>query len=275
MITGNGYSSKPKPCDPSLLSISGENGRADVPLGLNNIELGTAKGGSRVSDIQLAHPLGSIYNFYTWAEQITEFVEEVIKPSDGKVSLVCNSIGTISSLQASIDRPDIFDSCFIINPNFRELHVAESPAIIQPLVRGIQTWLRKNGQPIFNALATPETVKNILKEPYAIKEAVTDELVDVLLSPLLQAGSADVVFDTLSYSAGPLPEQQLQDPALNDTVIEICYGDKDPWTPLPRVQALSKYHPVKNIEALKGFFIIFYFILFYFIIFYYSINIDL
>ena len=121
ILTGNGYSSKPKPCDPSLLSISGENGRADVPLGLNNIELGTAKGGSRVSDIQLAHPLGSIYNFYTWAEQITEFVEEVIKPSDGKVSLVCNSIGTISSLQASIDRPDIFDSCFIINPNFREL----------------------------------------------------------------------------------------------------------------------------------------------------------
>ena len=31
---------------------------------------------------------------------------------------------------------------------------------------------------------------------------VTDELVDVLLTPLLSPGAADVVFDTLSYSAG-------------------------------------------------------------------------
>ena len=31
---------------------------------------------------------------------------------------------------------------------------------------------------------------------------MTDELVDVLLTPLLSPGAADVVFDTLSYSAG-------------------------------------------------------------------------
>ena len=30
----------------------------------------------------------------------------------------------------------------------------------------------------------------------------------MLLTPLLTEGAADVVFDTLSYSAGPLPEQQ-------------------------------------------------------------------
>ena len=36
------------------------------------------------------------------------------------------------------------------------------------------------------------------------------QLVDVLLTPLLTEGASDVVFDTLSYSAGPLPEQLLQ-----------------------------------------------------------------
>ena len=37
--------------------------------------------------------------------------------------------------------------------------------------------------------------------PYVMAQ-VTDELVDVLLTPLLSPGAADVVFDTLSYSAG-------------------------------------------------------------------------
>ena len=54
-------------------------------------------------------------------------------------------------------------------------------------MRVVQSWLRKNGQPIFDSLAKPATVKNILKEPYFVKESVTDELVDVLLTPLLQA----------------------------------------------------------------------------------------
>ena len=125
---------------------------------------------------------------------------EIAKPNDGKTILVCNSIGTISSLQAAIDRSDIFDACYIINPNFRELHVAESPKFIQPIVTSIQSWLRVNGQGIFESLAKPNIVKNILMEPYYNKDAVTNELVDVLLSPLLRDGSGDVVFDTLSYS---------------------------------------------------------------------------
>ena len=91
---------------------------------------------------------------------------------------------------------------------------------------------------------------------------MTDSLVDVLLTPLLREGSADVVFDTLSYSAGPLPEQLLQswplriykggspDAANNMGEagvtnngfygVEICYGEEDPWTPPERVKALRR-----------------------------------
>ena len=80
-------------------------------------------------------------------------------------------------------------------------------------------------------------MKQILKELYHDPEQVTDELVDVLLTPLLTEGAADVVFDTLSYSAGPLPEQQLQDERLKAPVL-VCWGEKDPWTPAARAGAL-------------------------------------
>ena len=250
-LLGNGYSSKPYPTSEEIRGISGEKDRPDV---IRSVSLGNANGNTRDGiDVKLSHPVkGSVYNFFTWAEQLTDFVEMVAKPKDGKTILICNSIGTISSLQASIDRPDIFDACYIINPNFRELHVAESPNFIQPIVKAVQSWLRANGQSIFDALAKPNTVKNILQEPYHVSTAVTDELVDVLLSPLLRDGSADVVFDTLSYSAGPLPEQQLQSKSLENTIVEVCYGTKDPWTPPLRVEGLSRYKPVKAVVPLEN-----------------------
>jgi len=48
-----------------------------VAGGLSNVVLGTASGKMRPQgvDVALAHPLGSCYNFYTWAEQVRHRTE--------------------------------------------------------------------------------------------------------------------------------------------------------------------------------------------------------
>lgn len=51
-----------------------------------------------------------------------------------RATLVCNSIGSISGLQAAVDRPDIVDGVLIVNPNFRELHSAEQPDFLRPFL---------------------------------------------------------------------------------------------------------------------------------------------
>eukprot|EP00629_Pelagomonadales_sp_RCC1024_P015571 CAMPEP_0119281400 /NCGR_PEP_ID=MMETSP1329-20130426/24664_1 /TAXON_ID=114041 /ORGANISM="Genus nov. species nov., Strain RCC1024" /LENGTH=369 /DNA_ID=CAMNT_0007282017 /DNA_START=163 /DNA_END=1272 /DNA_ORIENTATION=+ len=255
-LLGCGWSSKPHPTSPEALALSGERspGReADLAESddFAGVELGTAAGGTRrVAFVRKPHPVaGSCYNFYTWAEQLADFSEEVI---EGRCALVANSIGTISALQAAIDRPERFSGLLTVSPNFRELHSAEAPPIAMPAVRAVQRLLREKGQPLFDFLANPKTVKEILAEPYAVTSAVTDELVDVLLSPLLTEGAADVVFDTLSYSAGPLPEEQLQSPRLKEVPVWACYGDADPWTPPPRVEGLKRYAPVERVESFAG-----------------------
>ena len=233
---------------------------------LQNTPLGTAFGGNRLaSSLELRHPLNSPYNFYTWAEQIADFTHDVIHPNDvnissqnnkKKVTLVANSIGTMSSLQSILDEPDLFNGCFVINPNFRELHSAEVPLsqLTMPLVRQIQALLREKGHGLFKTLATPETVTQILKEPYAVTEAIDEELVSVLLDPLLTEGADEVVFDTLSYSAGPLPEQQLSSSSFpKDCPVWVVYGKDDPWTPAKRVENLAKvHHPVEKVVGLEG-----------------------
>jgi pimeloyl-ACP methyl ester carboxylesterase len=269
-LLGCGWSSKPPRDSGVACRINGENGRFDGcdmpsiqagkvrgPSVLADIELGTAAGGSRVADVDLRHPLGSVYNFFTWSEQISDFTREVVLRDSAmnKATLIANSIGTISSLQCMIDAPDIFNGLCVVNPNFRELHSAEIPfpGLAMPVIRGIQQLLRDKGQGLFTALAKRDTVAQILKEPYAVTSAIDDKLLTVLLDPLLTKGASDVVFDTLSYSAGPLPEQQLSSPAFPaDAPVWVLYGEKDPWTPAQRVERLGDLPSVDKVVALEG-----------------------
>jgi len=246
-LVGYGYSSKPSPYGDVAKAFNGEK---DRDLDAKEAEIGSADGKSwRRTLVELRHPLGSAYNFYTWSEQVRDFAKEVIQAPE--TTLVANSIGSITALQAAIDDPDLFNGVYVVNPNFRELHINEQPAFLPPITSAVQSALRNYGKGLYDFLATPPIVTNILKEPYHDPNQVTPELVEVLLNPLLIEGSAEVVFDTLSYSAGPLPEQLLADAGLRCPV-RICFGEEDPWTPGPRVQALMRFDSVEEVRPLPG-----------------------
>jgi pimeloyl-ACP methyl ester carboxylesterase len=252
-LWGCGYSSKPPFDSVEARSVDGEQRFGGDDAFLRNVELGTASGKeTRVVDVELRHPLRSPYNFYTWSELLIDFCESVVHP-DHPVTLVANSIGCITAFQAALDKPEMFRGVFAISPNFRELHSAEvaMPKITMPVVRCIQGALRAKGQGLYDALAKPDTVKQILKTPYAVTSAVDDKLVKVLLDPLLTEGASNVVFDTLSYSAGPLPEQQLSE-FPKDKPVWVCYGKSDPWTPSGRVEALISKPSVERVVGWDG-----------------------
>ncbi len=127
-LLGSGYSSKPNPqCEESRKLVCGEsNGRFanEEDTVKKNVQLGTANGGTRVAqEVDLKHPCNSPYNFYTWSEQLCDFTRDIVMPEarDKKkgVTLVSNSIGTISSLQSVLDDPTLFNGLFVVNPNFR------------------------------------------------------------------------------------------------------------------------------------------------------------
>lgn len=66
-------------------------------------------------------------------------------------------------------------------------------------------------------------MRNILREAYGRKDAVTDELVQKILAPGLLPGAVDVFLDFISYSGGPLPEELLD----RTTVpVSILWGEK-------------------------------------------------
>ena len=91
------------PAVPAGISAKDASALHDVlhSLGAPVQQIGSASGEVLPArPVPLAHPVeGSVYNFYTWAEQLADFTKQVIGAES--TTLVANSIGSISALQAA------------------------------------------------------------------------------------------------------------------------------------------------------------------------------
>ncbi|MCU0517540.1 MAG: alpha/beta fold hydrolase [Oscillatoria sp. Prado101] len=201
-----------------------------------------------------AKPLPGVemsYTFETWGQQIADFCRQV---AGGPVFLVGNSIGCVAVMQAAVDNPDIALGVAMLNCSLRLLHDrrrAELPfyrRIGAPIAQKILNvkWV---SQLFFNRLATPATVRKILLQAYRRQEAVTDELVEILLAPAKDMGAVDVFVAFTSYSQGPLPEDLL--PILPCPAL-IVWGAEDPWEPVELGKEFAKFPTVEKFITLEG-----------------------
>ncbi|MEX0268675.1 alpha/beta fold hydrolase [Leptolyngbyaceae cyanobacterium UHCC 1019] len=191
------------------------------------------------------------YTFETWGEQIADFCREVVgEPA----FLIGNSIGCIAAMQTAVDHPDWVRTVALLNCSLRLLHDRR---------RATQPWFKRMGTPIlqqvlknraigrafFRQVAQPKTVRKILLQAYAHPEAVTDELIEILMAPAKDAGAADVFLAFTGYSQGPLPEDLLEVlpcPAL------ILWGSADPWEPISLGREFANYACVEQFITLEG-----------------------
>ena len=93
----------------------------------------------------------------------------------------------------------------------------------------------------------------MLREAYADKSAVTDELVEAILAPGREPGAVRVFLDFISYSSGPLVEDLL--PALDPVrcPVLVAWGEADPWEPVDQGRTLYAGFPaVERFVVLPG-----------------------
>eukprot|EP01025_Chloroclados_australasicus_P000878 TRINITY_DN10305_c0_g1_i1.p1 TRINITY_DN10305_c0_g1~~TRINITY_DN10305_c0_g1_i1.p1 ORF type:complete len:380 (-),score=11.60 TRINITY_DN10305_c0_g1_i1:328-1374(-) len=186
----------------------------------------------------------TIYNFENWGQQIIDFAQHV-NSSSGPVFLICNSVGGIAGLQAATMAPDLITGVQIINISLRKLHVQNQPALLRPLIWTFQYLLRETslGLSFFDSVAKKRTVDKILKQAYHDPSAVTEELVDLILTPGLQKGAPQVFLDFVSYSSGPLPGELLQKVKVP---VSIIWGAEDPWEKVEWGREFATYDIVEE-----------------------------
>ncbi|AFY53013.1 putative hydrolase or acyltransferase of alpha/beta superfamily [Rivularia sp. PCC 7116] len=191
------------------------------------------------------------YTFEIWGRQIADFCRQVVGES---AHLVGNSIGCIVAMQAAVDNPDIVSSVALLNCSLRLLHErkqAELPVyrrIGAPFLQRILS-IKSVGEFFFNQIAKPKTVRSILLQAYPTGEAVTDELIDILMAPAKEPGAASVFLAFTAYSQGPLAEDLL--PKLPCPAI-ILWGTADPWEPIELGREFAEFTQVRKFVPLEG-----------------------
>ncbi|WP_088893865.1 alpha/beta fold hydrolase [Leptolyngbya ohadii] len=187
------------------------------------------------------------YRFETWGAQINDFCGEVI--GEG-AHLVGNSIGCLVALQAAVNQPEQVKSLALLDCALRLQHERKLKGfrrITFPYVQKLLTY-PPIGHFFFSKLAQPQVIRKALLKAYSRQEAVTDELVDILLKPAQDEGAADVFLSFITNSTGPLPEDLL--PQISVPVL-LAWGKNDPWEPFEQGKALAEFPAVKQFVPLE------------------------
>jgi pimeloyl-ACP methyl ester carboxylesterase len=191
------------------------------------------------------------YTFETWAAQVLAFCQQVIGES---AFLIGNSIGCIVALQAAVTEPAWVRGIAILNCSLRLLHARKRATL--PWYRNFGSSLLQKvlaypaiGNYFFARLAKPEVIRKILLQAYGRKDAVTNDLVELLLKPAQDQGAADVFLAFIRYSQGPLAEDLL--PQITCPII-MLWGTDDPWEAIAFGKGLATYGLVEQFIPLEG-----------------------
>ena len=193
-----------------------------------------AEAGYRVFAIDLLGFGGSskpplAYSLTLWQEQLKAFWDEKIQ---APTVFVGNSIGGLLSLLMMADYPELTAGGVVINCAGGLNHRPEELNLPLRLLMGSFSKLVSApvvGNFLFEQIRKKNRIRNTLYQVYRDREAVTDELVDLLYEPSCDPGAQKVFASVLCAPAGDKPEVLL--PKIAHPLL-VLWGEADPWTPI-------------------------------------------
>jgi pimeloyl-ACP methyl ester carboxylesterase len=188
------------------------------------------------------------YSMELWAELVADFWQEHIQEP---TVLVGNSIGGLVTLTAMANQPAMCAGAILINcagglthrPTdlnwfWRQtmnmfMNVVKSPAF---------------GPLIFNRIRSKRNIRKSLGQVYFRKEAITEDLVELLYQPSCDPGAQQVFAAVIGAAPGTETRELLK--SINCPIL-VIWGEADPWTPVAGAAAFRQLQEQgKDIEII-------------------------
>ncbi len=169
------------------------------------------------------------YSMHLWVELLKDFwTAHIQEPA----VYIGNSIGALLSLMVLAEHPEISNGAVLINSAGGLSH---RPQELKLPVRLMMTTFNKlvshpiTGKFIFNRIRRKSQIRRTLHQVYRQREAVTDELVEMLYRPSCDPGAHKVFASIVTSPPGPSPVELL--PKVEHPLL-VIWGADDPWTPI-------------------------------------------
>jgi pimeloyl-ACP methyl ester carboxylesterase len=177
------------------------------------------------------------YTVDVWVELLKDFwTANIQEPA----VFIGNSIGALLSLMVVAEHPEIAAGGVLINCAGGLSH---RPHELNPPLRIVMSAFNKlvnhpvSGNFVFNRIRQKHQIRRTLYQVYRDRQAVTDELVDLLYQPSCDPGAQKVFASILTAPPGPTPGELL--PKVKSPLL-IIWGADDPWTPISGVKIYEK-----------------------------------
>ncbi|HEY9699400.1 MAG TPA: alpha/beta fold hydrolase [Trichocoleus sp.] len=174
-------------------------------------------------------PITLSYELELWQDLLKEFWEAQIQEP---AIFIGNSIGALLSLMVLTHHPEITRGGVLLNAAGGLNHRPEELAPPLRLMMGTFNKLVTSqvlGTFLFNLIRQKPRLRRTLMQVYRDRNAVTDELIDLIHEPSCHPNAQKVFAAILAAPPGPRPETLL--PQITQPLL-ILWGEADPWTPI-------------------------------------------
>jgi pimeloyl-ACP methyl ester carboxylesterase len=169
------------------------------------------------------------YSVEVWVELLKDFwTSHIQQPA----VFIGNSIGALIGLTVLAEHPEISAGGVLINSAGGLSH---RPHELNPPLRIVMSTFNKlvnhpiTGSFVFNRIRQKHQIRRTLYQVYRDRNAVTDELVDLLYEPSCDPGAQKVFASILTAPPGASTSELL--PKVEVPLL-VIWGTDDPWTPI-------------------------------------------
>lgn len=192
------------------------------------------------------------YRVDLWVEQVYDFWRTFIRH---RVVLVGNSIGSLVTIAAAAKHPDMVQGIVMLSLPDLSVRSEAIPKFLRPAIATIENLVASPLllKTVFRFVRRPHVVKRWAGLAYANKDAVTDELVDILVSPAQDRGSAQAFSAILKAMIGSqfsIPVKTLL-PSLEIPIL-LIWGQQDRMVPPAFARQFAAYNPLVQLLTLDN-----------------------
>ncbi len=201
-------------------------------------------GGSRKPDVR--------YDVDLWVDQVYDFWQTFVGQP---MILVGNSIGSLVALVAAAKHPEMATSLVMVSLPDLSAEQELIPRSLQPVVNGIKRVILNPPllHTLFRFVSQPQVAKKWARIAYANPDRVTDELIDIFLTPAREqeAPAAFVKIMQGITSSNFSPNIRKLIPDLNIPML-LLWGSDDRMIPPGTAGVLLKLNPLLELINLAG-----------------------
>ncbi|MEO7002770.1 MAG: alpha/beta fold hydrolase, partial [Ktedonobacterales bacterium] len=193
-----------------------------------------------------------VYTPQLYIELIEDFARQVVGAADHPITVIASSLGAAFTMQAAVERPQLFQRLVLIEPTGIETLARQSDTLLRRCWLG---FLRAPliGEGVYNLIVSRPSIRYFLQsQAYGNREAVSDDMVDHYYTAAHQPGGRYAPASFVSGTLNTPTRTAFAMLAERGVPVLLIWGENDRFSPLSRLRGFRQIDPAVDVRVFSS-----------------------